>query len=62
MDEFLESVVVDVCSRSFVISSNEGDSKKVKCETTEQFMDVLEVVVSQAHPSIIKYAELSVED
>ena len=47
MDEFLEGVVVDVCSRTFVIYSNEGDTKKVKCDTTEQFMDVLDVVLDK---------------
>ena len=62
MDEFLEGGVVDVCSRTFVIYSNEGDTKKVKCDTTEQFMDVLDVVLDKADPSIVKYAEVSVEE
>tara|TARA_R100001443_G_scaffold41252_1_gene54696 strand:- start:1078 stop:1269 length:192 start_codon:yes stop_codon:yes gene_type:complete len=61
-DEFLESVVIDVCAKTFLIESDQGDKKRVTCDTTKQFMDVLAVVTDQADPEIIKYADLSVND
>ena len=61
-DEFLESVVIDVCAKTFLIESDQGDKKRVACDTTKQFMDVLAVVTDQADPEIIKYADLSVND
>jgi len=61
-EEFLESVVIDVCAKTFLIESDRGDKKRVACDTTKQFMDVLAVVTDQADPEIIKYADLSVND
>ena len=43
-DEYLMKCVVDPVKRTFYLYSNEGDEKKVDCETVEQFMDVLELV------------------
>lgn len=45
-EEYVESVLVDVCSKSFKMFSNLGDEQSLTCETTEQFMDVLSVVKS----------------
>ncbi len=60
-NECVEKIVVDVCARKFLLYSDLGSTRKVDCETTEQFMDVLEVVTSQADPEIIKYAEIAVD-
>ena len=35
-------------------------TKEVNCETTEQFMNVLEVVTANLEPDQIEYAELAV--
>jgi len=43
-EEYVESVLVDVCSKSFKMFSNLGEEQSLTCETTEQFMDVLSVV------------------
>ena len=42
-DEYLMKCVVDPVKRTFYLYSNEGDEKKVDCETVEQFMDVLKL-------------------
>tara|TARA_B100000287_G_C20106675_1_gene572613 strand:- start:16 stop:219 length:204 start_codon:yes stop_codon:yes gene_type:complete len=59
-NEVVEGIVIDVCSRTFKLWSDEGSEKVVTCETTEQFMDVLEVVTDQLDPDRIEYADLNV--
>ena len=60
-DDWVNRTIIDVCNRSFLIISDDGEERTITCETTEQFMDVLEVVTSQADPEIIKYAEIAVD-
>ena len=36
--------VVDPTKKTFYLYSNEGDTKEVVCDNTEQFMNVLNVV------------------
>ena len=59
-ETFVEKVIIDVCSKRFKLYSDQGEVRHVNCETTQQFMDVLEVVTNQADSSIIEYAEISV--
>ena len=59
-NEVVEGIVIDVCTRTFKLWSDEGSERIVTCETTEQFMDVLEVVTDQLEPDRIEYADLSV--
>ena len=42
--ETVQGIVIDVCSKSFLLLSDHGNTKEVNCETTEEFMNVLEVV------------------
>ena len=59
-NEVVEGIVIDVCTKTFKLWSDEGSERIVTCETTEQFMDVLEVVTDQLDPDRIEYADLSV--
>ena len=59
-NEVVDGIVIDVCTRTFKLWSDEGSERIVTCETTEQFMDVLEVVTDQLDPDRIEYADLSV--
>tara|TARA_B100000902_G_scaffold143325_1_gene140789 strand:+ start:5048 stop:5239 length:192 start_codon:yes stop_codon:yes gene_type:complete len=59
-ETFVEKVVIDVCSKRFKLYSDQGEVRHVNCETSKQFMDVLEVVTDQADPGIIEYAEITV--
>jgi len=56
-DEFLTRVVVDTCSRTFYMYSNEGDTKEVAVDTTDQFMDVLDIVRCVCDPDIVFYSD-----
>ena len=43
MDDFVFEVVVDICSRTFKLKSDNGDNKIIACEDSDEFMRVLEV-------------------
>jgi|TARA_E500000305_G_scaffold102466_1_gene97178 hypothetical protein len=43
-DEYLMKCVVDTVKKSFYLYSSDGDTKNIVCETSEQFMNVLELV------------------
>ena len=58
-DEFLENITIDVCKRTFMLHSDDGQKRKVKCDTTKQFMDVLDLVLKNAEPDIVEYADIS---
>lgn len=60
-ETFVEGVVIDLCSRSFLLLSDQGDEKFVECDTTEQFMNVLEVCTSHLNDDQIEYADLAVQ-
>ena len=60
-ETYVAGVVIDVCTRSFLLLSDEGDEKMVECETAEQFMNVLEVCTSNLNDDQIEYADLSVK-
>ena len=61
-ETFVQSVVIDLCTRSFILISDQGDEKIVECETGEQFMNVLEVCTSNLNDDQIEYASLSVKE
>ena len=61
-DDWVNRTVIDVCNRSFLIISDDGEEKRVTCETTEQFMDVMEVVTELLEPERIKYADLALHE
>ena len=59
-EEFVEGIVIDICSRSFLLLSDQGEQKMVQCDTTNEFMNVLEVVTSNLDENQIEYADLAV--
>lgn len=59
-EEYVESIVIDICSRSFLLMSDRGDEKIVECDTTDEFMSVLDVVTANLNDDQIEYAELAV--
>ena len=59
-ETFVQGVVIDVCTRSFLLLSDQGDERFIECETTEQFMNVLEVCTSKLNEDQIEYADLAI--
>ena len=58
--DYVDWTVIDVCARTFLIVGDNGKEKTVTCETSQQFMDVLEVVTDLLEPERIEYADLAV--
>ena len=59
-ETYVQGVVIDVCTRTFLLLSDKGDEKVVECENAEQFMNVLEVCTSHLNDDQIEYADLAV--
>ena len=59
-NECVESIIIDVCAKTFLLESDEGSKKRVVCDTTEEFMNVMKVVTDTANPEMIKYKDLSI--
>ncbi len=58
-ETFVEGVLIDVCTRTFMLTSDQGDEKIVECETPEEFMSVLEVCTSHLNDDQIEYASIA---
>ena len=61
-ETYVAGVVIDVCTRSFLLLSDDGDEKIVECETAEQFMNVLEVCTNNLNDDQIEYADLAIKE
>jgi hypothetical protein len=58
--ECVEGIVIDLCTRTFLLLSDQGSERLVECDTVEEFMNVLEVVTSNLNPDQIEYADLAI--
>ena len=59
-ETYVQGVVIDVCTRSFLLLSDKGDEKWVNCDSSEEFMNVLEVCTSHLNDDQIEYADLAI--
>ena len=57
-EEYLSKCVVDPTKKTFYLYSNEGDTKEVVCDNTEQFMNVLSVVRASCPEDRLVYTEV----
>ena len=57
-EEYLTKCVVDPTKKTFYLYSNEGDTKKVVCDNTEQFMNVLHVVRATCPEDRLVYTDV----
>ena len=57
-DASVVKTIVDICSRSFKIVSDEGYVQLVQCETIQEFMDVLEVCQEFMDEDMLVYSEI----
>ena len=58
--ECVKGIVIDVCTRTFLLLSDQGSERMVKCDTVEEFMNVLEVVTANLDIDQIQYADLAI--
>ena len=57
-DASVVKTVIDICSRSFTILSDEGDVQVVYCDSTQEFMDVFDVVKMFMEDDMIMYSDI----
>ena len=57
-DASVVKTIVDICSRSFKIVSDEGYIQLVQCESVQEFMDVLEVCQEFLDEDMLVYSEI----
>tara|TARA_Y100001963_G_scaffold154128_1_gene242255 strand:- start:2345 stop:2539 length:195 start_codon:yes stop_codon:yes gene_type:complete len=60
-DDTLMEVVIDLCSRTFLLLSDEGQERIVTCDNTEQFMRVLKVCTDRLEEDQIRYDSINIE-
>ena len=61
-EEFVEKVVVDVCSRRVCCVSSKGDRRILESETFTEFMNVLQFVKHTLDEDEIVYTEILVDE
>ena len=59
-DASVDKTVIDICSRSFTLLSDEGDVQVVYCDSTEEFMGVFEVVKTFMEDDMIVFTDIAV--
>lgn len=59
-DASVVKTVIDICSRSFTLLSDEGDVQVVYCDSTEEFMGVFEVVKTFMEDDMIMFTDIAV--
>lgn len=60
-DASVVKTVVDICSRSFIIVSDEGHIQLVQCQSVNEFMDVLEVCHEFMDDDKLVYSEILIK-
>ena len=60
MDDFVFEGVVDICSRTFKLKSDDGNYQIIACDDIDEFMRVLEVCDKMLEPHMIVYADLAI--
>tara|TARA_B100000212_G_C26955535_1_gene356240 strand:- start:232 stop:474 length:243 start_codon:yes stop_codon:yes gene_type:complete len=56
---YVDGVIIDICKRSFRIVSDTGAEQVIKCETPQEFLDVLDVCHQFLDDHEIQYAEIA---
>lgn len=58
-EQLLESVAIDVCTRSILLTADDGSEKMVECDTVDEFMNVIDFVRAIVPDDRIVYAEVA---
>ena len=61
-DDTLMEVVIDLCSRTFLLLSDEVQERIVTCDNTEQFMRVLKVCTDRLEEDQIRYDSINIRE
>ena len=61
-ETYVSGVIIDICTRTFFLYSDDGDSKIVECENAIQFMNVLETCIAHLNKDQIEFADVSLKE
>ena len=61
-ETYVSGVIIDICTRTFFLYSDNGDSEIVECENANQFMNVLETCTTHLNKDQIEFADLSLKE
>ncbi len=61
-EEYLMKCVVDPTKKTFYLYSNEGDTKEIVCDNTNQFMNVLSVVRATCPEDRLVYTDVQISE
>lgn len=54
-DEYIENVKINISNRTFYLYGTDGSYEEVNCETSDQFMNVLEFIRKHSEGVNIDY-------
>jgi len=60
MEEYVNSVLINMSKRQFTLFSTQGNEKVVKCDTYDEFMNVFKVVRDKVDEEMIFYTKPNV--
>lgn len=58
-NEYPLSLVIDLCSRSFLLLGDKGSERVLKCDSVDEFMNILEFATNSLEPFQIRYADIT---
>lgn len=58
LDGFVDGVLINICSRTFIIFSDTGEERYIECDTIEEFMGVLKVCTDKLDEDQICYSDI----
>jgi hypothetical protein len=60
--ECLEQVVIDVCTKTFLLISDQRNTRSISCENYNQFMDLWKLVDEFVQEDQIAYCEVAITE
>lgn len=57
--ECVQGIIIDICTRSFLLLGDQGDERFVECDSANEFMNVLDYVTQCLDNDQIEYADLA---
>ena len=58
LDGFVDGVLINIYSRTFIIFSDTGEERYIECDTIEEFMGVLKVCTDKLDEDQIYYSDI----
>ncbi len=57
--EYPLGLIIDLCSRSFLLLGDQGSRRMLECDTIDEFMNILQFATSSLDPCQIQYLDIA---